>query len=131
MSEINLWSLLVVFLLQCLGAYEHWRVMKNDGRVQGSFFGDYLFGNYPGRTTLTVLLLAGNSWLAAMSGVADYLNPELLWMMLEKGVIDVKLGAAITGGVTGAYLAGYGFDSKFNKGSDTMQTAAGKEEKAP
>lgn len=123
MTEINLLSLLVVFLLQCLGAYEHWRVMKNDSRVSGSFFRDYLFGAYPGRSTVTVLLLAGNAWLAALSGMADYLNPELLWTMLQHGAIDVKLGAAVTGGVTGAYLAGYGFDSKFNKGSAPSEAA--------
>jgi len=117
-TNVNVWSLLVVFLLQCLGAYGHWRVMKKEGRVNGNFFTDYLFADYPGKTALTVLLLAGNSWLAALSGAADYLNPQLLLSLIENSAIDIHLGAAITGGVTGAYLAGYGFDSNFNKGSN-------------
>ncbi|MFA6064057.1 MAG: hypothetical protein WC736_15820 [Gallionella sp.] len=91
--------------------------MKREGRVAGSFFRDYLFADYPGRSALTVFLIAASSWLAALGGAADYLNPELLWALVSNGTIDAKLGAAITGAVTTTFLAGYGFDSRFNKGS--------------
>ncbi len=116
-TELSVWSLLAVFVVQCLGAYEHWRVMKKDGRVSGSFFGDYLFADYPGRSALTILLIAASSWMAALGGAADYLNPALLIDLLKNGSINVKLAAAITGAASTAYLAGYGFDSRFNKGS--------------
>lgn len=121
-TDINIWSLLVVFLLQCFGAYGHWRVMLKEGRVNGNFFIDYLFADYPGKTMFTIFLLAANSWLAALSGAADYLNPQLLLALIQNGVIDAKLAAAITGGVAGAYYAGYGFDSNFNKGSNSIPT---------
>ena len=115
MTEINVWSLVAVFVLQCLGAFEHWRILKRDGRTQGSFFGDYLFASYPGKSALTIGLIAFSSWLAALGGAADYLNPELLWSMLNHGAIDIKLASAITGAASTSYLAGYGFDSRFNK----------------
>jgi len=113
---MNMWSLFMVFLLQCLGAWEHWRLMKREGRVSGDFFRDYLFSDYPGKSALTIALIAASSWLAALGGAADYLNPELLWALVTNGMIDTKLGAAITGAVTTSFLAGYGFDSRFNKG---------------
>lgn len=116
MTEFNIWSLLMVFVLQCFGAFEHWRIMRRDGRVSGTFLKDYLFADYPGRSALTIALIAGSSWMAALGGAADYLNPQLLLSMLQHEAIDAKLAAAITGAVTTSYLAGYGFDSRFNKG---------------
>lgn len=120
MTQINIASLVVVFFLQCLGAFKHWQVMKKDGRVNGTFFADYLFADYPGHSAWTIFLLAANAWLAALSGAADYLNPELLLSLIENGNIDIKLGASITGAVSGSFLAGYGFDSIANKGSNDL-----------
>lgn len=119
-TALSIWSLLMVFMLQCLGAFEHWRMMKKDGRVTGNFFGDYMFASYPGRSALTIFLIAATSWMAALGGAADYLNPELLWSLVSTGMIDTKLAASITGAVTTSFLAGYGFDSRFNKGSDPV-----------
>jgi hypothetical protein len=113
---INVYSLLIVFVLQCLGAHSHWRLMLREGRVSGGFFRDYLFADYPGKTATTIFLIALSSWLAALGGAADYLNPQLVYTLLVSGSIDPVLGAAITGGATTAFMAGYGFDSRFNKG---------------
>lgn len=124
---INIYSLLVVFALQCLGAYEHWRLMKKEGRVNGGFIRDYLFSDYPGKTAATIALIALSSWLAALGGAADYLNPQLLYALLSSGTIDPVLGAAITGGATTAFMAGYGFDSRFNKGTKESPEIPGME----
>lgn len=113
MEDLNLWSFVTVFVLQCIGAYLHWRFMVKQGRVNGTFFKDYLFADYPGRSVATIGLLLGASWAMAAAGAADNLNPELIWTMLLQGKINVAgVSAAI-----GAVGTGYAFDSRINKGS--------------
>ena len=114
---LNIWSLAMVFILQCLGAFEHWRLMKSEGRVTGSFTG-YLTGQYPGHSFSTVLALMGTAWMAAVSGAADYLNPELLFALFTNGEISINLATAITGAVVTSVGVGYAFDSRFNKADD-------------
>lgn len=116
--ELNIWSLVVVFLIQCLGAFEHWRLMKKEGRVNGNFLKDYLFADYPGHSAMTIGLIAGTSWMSAISGAADYLNPELLASLFQHGTIDMKLASSITGSVITSFGVGYALDSRLNKGSN-------------
>ena len=123
MDKINIYSLFVVFFLQCLGAWEHWRFIKNEGRVSGSFR-EYLLSSYPGRSYATLFAIAGSSWMSAMSGMADYLNPELLYALVQHGEIDIKLATAISGAVMASVGVGYALDSRFNKGGQTLDDSA-------
>ncbi|OGC95839.1 MAG: hypothetical protein A2W25_15295 [candidate division Zixibacteria bacterium RBG_16_53_22] len=112
MTELNLWSFLAVFGLQFLGMFMHWRKLKKQKRVGGNFV-SYLFADYPGRSLTTFAALLGSAWLSSIGGVADNINPELIFTMLSQGILHVPS----IGAVVASYMTGYGFDSSINKGA--------------
>jgi len=130
MMELNMWSFLVVYLLQVLGAFDHWRLMKKGYRIRGSFF-DYLFGAYPGRTIGTYAALLASAWASCEAGVADNLNPELLFglfnHLIETGNITMKTAITIITAAGLSVTTGYGFDSRFNKGATLQSESTDKE----
>lgn len=111
---MNILSLVMVFLLMCFGAFEHWRLMANNERVSGSFK-DYLFSQYPGHTYGTYAALMVAAWLATLSGAGDFLNPMIVVKLFNGLNIDAKLAASITAAAGASIAAGYAFDSRFNK----------------
>jgi hypothetical protein len=111
---MNILSLLMVFILMCFGAFEHWRMMANEKRVAGSFK-DYLFSQYPGHTYGTYAALMVAAWLATLAGAGDFLNPLILGKLFNGMNIDAKLAASITAAAGASIAAGYAFDSRFNK----------------
>ena len=112
MASINMYSFLMVFGLQCLGAFEHFRFSKAQGNISGSFF-SYLFSNKPGSTATTYILLGASAWASCEAGIADNINPQLLYNLIKTGNMPVASFAAA--GLS--LVTGYGFDSRFNKGS--------------
>lgn len=111
MGNIELWSFGMYFLLTLLGAYWHWRKMKAQNRVRGTF-GDYLWADSPASSMGTGIALLSAAWLATSSGMADWINPELIWALLLSG----KLHIASVNTMALAVLNGYSFDSIINKG---------------
>lgn len=110
MQDINILSFVMVFALQCVGAFEHWRFMRAQGRVSGKFY-SYMVSAYPGKSAATILLLGGSAWVSCQAGVGDNINPELVYALISTGQMPLATLAAI-----GASLVtGYGFDSRFNK----------------
>lgn len=111
MSEINLYSFLVVILLQYAGAWSHFRKMKQTRRVRGNYWG-YLFYDSPNKSAATGVMMIGSAWFSCTAGSGDLVNPELLWTFLQKGILHVpSINAILT-----AIIAGYAFDSFSNKG---------------
>ena len=110
MNEINLYSFLAVLAVSYLGAYAHWRKMKRQGRVRGSFW-DYLVADSPVHSMGTGAAILGATWLNVTSGLGDNLNPELVWSLLASGKLHVPTIAALAT----SFLSGYGLDSQFNR----------------
>lgn len=112
-QTISLSSFLTFFILQLLGALWHYRVVVRSGRHMGGIW-QYLTGEY-NKTTLPVIgALLGSSILAAGTGTADFVNPQLVWEMLKANQFP---GASLTV----AYLifqGGYQWDSGLNKGDN-------------
>ena len=116
MRDANLLSLLMVFVLQCLGAFEHFRFMRSTGRVSGNFY-SYLVSAYPGRSTATYLVLAASAWASVEAGIGDNVNPELLIALIGTGHVPMASFVAI-----GVSLAtGYGVDSRLNRGEQVAK----------
>lgn len=113
MSEINIYSFAAVLLVSYLGAYFHWRKMKKQGRVGGTFW-DYLVADRPGRSMGTGAAILGATWLNVTSGLGDNLNPELVWQLLAAGKLHVPTFAAIAT----SFLSGYGLDSQINRSEE-------------
>jgi hypothetical protein len=127
MADVNIYSVVAVFLLQCLGAFEHFRYMRAEGRVSGSFR-NYLFSSHPTKSAATYLVLAASAWASVEAGVGDNVNPQLLWALLSTGHMPMATMAAV--GLS--LVTGYGFDSRFNKGDPvTYVDAAVEKEKQP
>lgn len=112
MTDVNIYSLATVFFLQCLGAYEHWRVMKKANRVGGTFW-NYLTDDRPRNSAVTYILLGLSAWGACVSGIAVNINPSVVWTMLTHGQLNAAFIATLITSIT----TGYGFDSRFNKGT--------------
>ncbi len=110
-TEVNLWSFLAYLALMLAGCWYHWHKMVKEGRVAGTFK-DYLLADYPGRSVATILLVIGAAWTSASAGLADNINPELLWGML----MAAKLSVAPINACFSALISGYGIDSLANKG---------------
>ena len=110
MTEINLWSFIAVLAVSYLGAYAHWRKMKKQGRVAGTFW-DYLAADNPAHSAGTGVAILGTTWLNVTSGLGDNLNPELVVALLAAGKLHVPTIAALAT----SFLSGYGLDSQFNK----------------
>ncbi len=119
-EQVNIWALLIVFIIQLVGAADHWKVMKKDGRVSGTLW-DYFVADYPGHSVATIVMIAGSSWLAALSGAADFLRPDVLFQLISNGMIDTRIATSITGAVVTAWGVGYAFDSKINKAKADLQ----------
>lgn len=113
METISILSFLSFLVLSVLGAYYHYRVVCKSGRHRGSLW-DYLVADHPGRSGTVGVLLVGSSWTAATSGVADFINPELLWSLLKHGEMHIPSINMMILAVT----SGYAFDSAINKGSN-------------
>jgi hypothetical protein len=116
MNDVNIWSMLMVFILQSIGAFEHFRFMRAQRRISGNFF-SYLFSAYPGKSAATYLVLAASAWVSVEAGVGDNVNPELLLALISTGHLPLPTVAAI--GLS--LVTGYGFDSRFNKGDGTVK----------
>jgi hypothetical protein len=114
MEDINALSFATFLILSFTGAWYHWRKMKNESRVMGTFR-DYLFADSPTNSLATGVMLLVAAWTAATSGTADLVNPQLIVTMLMAG----KLHIASFNAVGGAFIIGYGFDSLVNKGGKT------------
>ena len=112
MSDVNITSLVSVFLFQLFGVWYHWHVMCKQNRVSGSFW-SYIVADYPGKSVATLFVVAGSAYLQCVSGQADNINPQLLWSTLSQGV----LGAAPIGAIVTSVTSGYALDSVINKGS--------------
>lgn len=117
MKDINLYSYMIVLMIQCLGAWEHWRVMKSEGRVSGTFR-QYLFSHYPGRSFSIYIALAGSAWASCLSGAGDNLNPELLFAIISNGKISIETATIISAVAVTTFGFGYAIDSRFNKGKN-------------
>ena len=113
MQDVNIYSMLMVFLLQCLGAFEHFRFMRGQGRVSGNFY-SYLISAYPGKSATTYLVLLASAWVSVEAGVGDNVNPELLYALISTGHVPLATMAAV--GLS--LVTGYGMDSRFNKGDE-------------
>lgn len=111
MTEVNLWSLLSVFLFQLVGALAHFRKMKKTKRVRGGYL-DYVFADTPSRSAALFILLLGSSWIACTSGKADNLNPELLWALIT----HAKLHVPSIDALVSAVIYGFAFNSMVDKG---------------
>jgi len=111
MNDVNIYSMLMVFILQALGAAEHFRFMRANGRYGGNFF-SYLFSAYPGKSAATYLVLIASAWASCQAGIGDNVNPELMFNLLKTGHMPMSTFTAI--GVS--LVTGYGFDSRLNKG---------------
>lgn len=112
MESIGIVSFLTFFLLSMLGAYFHYRKVSASGRHVGSLY-SYLITHYPGRTGAVWIALLGSAWTSATSGIADNINPQLVWNLLMDGQLHI---ASINIAVL-AVTSGYAFDSALNKGS--------------
>lgn len=113
MESISILSFIAFFILSAAGAYFHYRKVRKTGRHDGTLW-DYLIADYPARTGAVWLALLGSSWAAATSGVADNINPELVWALLMVG----KLHIASVNIMVLAVMSGYTFDSALNKGGN-------------
>lgn len=111
MQSIDILSFVTFFILMLVGAYLHYIKLCKQGRHFGGLV-DYLVADYPGRTVSVGIALLTASWAACTAGVADAINPELVWTMLMAGKIHIP---SVTIAV-GAVVAGAGFDSQLNKG---------------
>ena len=111
MKDVNMLSLAMVFILQCLGAFEHWRFMRTNGRIGGNFF-SYMVSAYPGKSATTYLVLGVSAWASVEAGIGDNVNPELLIALISTGHVPMASFVAI--GLS--LVTGYGIDSRFNKG---------------
>ena len=111
MTEIPLGSFLTVILFAYLGAYIHWRMMKRDKRVQGTFW-DYLVADYPGKSITTGVAILGSGWISVTSGASALINPAVLWVALSNGTIPIQS----INGIVSAVAIGYMLDSGLNKG---------------
>jgi hypothetical protein len=112
-DAIPLTSFLTFFALQLLGAIWHYRVVCKDGRHFGGIW-SYLTGEYKTTTLPVFFALLGSSVLAASTGTADFVNPELVWATLKANQLP---GASLTI----AYLifqGGYQWDSNLNRGDN-------------
>jgi len=111
MIEINLYSFFAVVFFQILGAWAHFKKMKQSKRVRGTYF-DYLFSDSPNKSAATGILMLGSAWFSITAGNGDLLNPQLLWEFLHRGILHVpSINAVLT-----AVIAGYAFDSAVGKG---------------
>ena len=81
MESISILSFIAFLILSAAGAYFHYRKVRKTGRHDGTLW-DYLIADHPARTGAVWLALLGSSWAAATSGVADNINPELVWALL-------------------------------------------------
>lgn len=111
MTEINLWSFMAVFSCQMLGAGAHWLKLKRTKRSRVNFF-KYMFMDAPGKSAATIFMLLGSAWFACTAGTGDLINPELLWAMLNKGILHVPSINTVLAAIT----TGYAFDSMSDKG---------------
>jgi len=112
-SSISILSFLAFLALSVIGAYMHYRKVCKTGRHFGSLW-DYLVADHPTRSMSVGIALLGSSWLAATSGVADQINPELVWSLIMQGKFHIPSVAV-------SYLAfqsGWQFDSQLNKGGN-------------
>jgi len=116
MTDVNVYSVLAVFVLQCLGAFEHFRFMRSTGRVSGNFY-SYLVSAYPGKSAATYLVLGASAWMSVEAGVGDNVNPQLLYALISTGHMPMATLAAV--GLS--LVTGYGFDSRFNKGDEGVK----------
>ena len=114
--DVNIYSVLAVFVLQCLGAFEHFRFMRSTGRVSGNFY-SYLVSAYPGKSAATYLVLGASAWMSVEAGVGDNVNPQLLYALISTGHMPMATLAAV--GLS--LVTGYGFDSRFNKGDEGVK----------
>ncbi len=113
MESISILSFLSFLVFSLCGAYYHYRKVRSTGRHNGSLY-DYLIADYPGRTGGVWLALIGAAWGSATSGIADNINPQLLWSLFCQGQLHIpSVNVAIL-----AATAGYTFDSAINKGSE-------------
>lgn len=111
MIELSLYSFLSVVWFQMIGAWAHFKKMKQNKRVRGTYF-DYLVSDSPNKSAATGILMLGSAWFSITAGNGDLLNPILLWEFLTKGILHVpSINAVLT-----AIMTGYTFDSVMNKG---------------
>jgi hypothetical protein len=111
MESIDLLSFITFFLVMLVGSYAHYRKVCKQGRHFGTLF-EYVIADYPGKSASVGLVLIGASWAACTSGMADSINPELVYSMLSQGKIHIP---SVTVAVF-AWSAGWAFDSALNKG---------------
>ena len=113
MTEISVTSFLAFFILSVVGAYWHYRKVRKTGRHDGTLI-DYLLADHPQRSAYVWMALALSSWTAATSGVADFINPELVWTLLTQGKLHIPSISIMVVAVQ----SGYQFDSWLNKGGN-------------
>ena len=109
---VNLFSLGLVFLLMLLGAFGHWLNKKRVGEVSGNLI-DYLFAEHPGYTMATGGSIFTAALVASMSGVADIIDPRLLWAMVTE---TASIPARSLIALALAVQSGWQLDSLINKG---------------
>lgn len=111
MNEINLYSFIAVLVFQFIGAWAHFRKLRQTKRARGNYW-NYLVYDSPNKSAATGVLMIGSAWFSCTSGTGDLVNPELLWTFLQKGILHVpSINAVMT-----SIIAGYAFDSVSNKG---------------
>lgn len=111
MTDIRIEDIVTVVFFAYIGAFYHWFMMKKDKRAQGTFW-DYLVADYPGRSIATGAAIIFTSWMSVTSGASVLIHPDILWIKLSNGLIDV----ASVNGIVSAIAIGYMLDSGINKG---------------
>lgn len=112
-QTVAITSFLSFFFLQLIGVLWHYRVVVKSGRHLGSVW-QYISGDYKTTTAPLILVLLGTSLFAAFTGVATYINPELVWATLMSGQLPLtSLGIAYP-----IIQSGYSWDSTLNAGDN-------------
>lgn len=112
MESINLFSFAAFFLCMTIGAYWHYRKVRNTGRHNGSLW-DYLVADHPSRSGSVFVAILAASWTASTTGTADVIDVRLVWALLSNG----RLPVPAINMILMAIGLGYTFDSSMNKGS--------------
>jgi len=112
-QTVAITSFLTFFILQLLGALAHYRVVCQSGRHMTGLWA-YMTGEWGKTTVPMVFALFGTSLYSAITGTADYVNPELVWAILSSG----QLPLTSLGMVVPIIASGYAWDSLLNRGDN-------------
>lgn len=109
-DSINLYSFAFVLFLMLLGAAVHWMKLRNSGRTNASLLA-YIFTDNPAASAKAGGSIFALAALAAGTGVADWIDPVMLWTM---AVETHTMPSICFFGIGSALSWGYIVDSGIN-----------------